>query len=133
MTAPDVILGAVADRSIAPAIRVLVERGAGLRPELARDPASVRLRFAEGWPAVLVVLGPHVLVSDDDETEAEVEVRASLPDLVALLTSPLARGIPNPMRAEGRAAIGRVIGGDVDIDGRRATALRLLRLMSFDA
>src|SRR3954465_15699354 len=57
-------LGAVAAGSVAPAIHAIVERGVRLRPDLALDRARVRLRFTEGWPAVLIVLGDRVIVCD---------------------------------------------------------------------
>jgi hypothetical protein len=123
-------LGSVADGSVAPAIRAIVERGVQRRPELAVEPGRIRLRFQEGWPAVLIVLGDRVVVCDNETAPADVEISATLPDLVTLLTTPLAKGIPNPIRREGRAAIG-LLRGRVEIDGIRATALRLLRLLSF--
>jgi hypothetical protein len=123
-------LGSVADGSVAPAIRAIVERGVQRRPELAAEPGRIRLRFQEGWPAVLIVLGDRVVVCDNETAPADVEISATLPDLVTLLTTPLAKGIPNPIRREGRAAIG-LLRGRVEIDGIRATALRLLRLLSF--
>jgi hypothetical protein len=123
-------LGAVADGSVAPAIRAIVERGVQQRPDLAREPGRIRLRFEEGWPAVMIVLGDRVIVCDNETAPVDVEIAATLPDLVTLLTTPLAKGIPNPIRREGRAAIG-LLRGRVEIDGIRATALRLLRLLSF--
>jgi hypothetical protein len=123
-------LGSVADGSVAPAIRAIVERGVQRRPQLAAEPGRIRLRFQEGWPAVLIVLGDRVVVCDNETAPADVEISATLPDLVTLLTTPLAKGIPNPIRREGRAAIG-LLRGRVEIDGIRATALRLLRLLSF--
>jgi hypothetical protein len=123
-------LGSVADGSVAPAIRAIVERGVQRRPELAAEPGRIRLRFQEGWPAVRIVLGDRVVVCDNETAPADVEISATLPDLVTLLTTPLAKGIPNPIRREGRAAIG-LLRGRVEIDGIRATALRLLRLLSF--
>jgi hypothetical protein len=122
-------LGAVADGSVAPAIRAIVERGVRLRPELAAGPGRIRLRFAEGWPAVLIVLGERVIVCDNDTSPADVEVRATLPDLVTLLNTPLTKGVPNPIRREGRAALG-LLRGRVQIVGIRATARRLLQLLS---
>ncbi len=122
-------LGSVADGSVAPAIRAIVERGAQRRPHLTTEPGRVRLRFKEGWPAVLIVLGEDLIVCDDESSPADVEITATLPDLVALITSPLTRGVPNPMRREGRAAIG-LLRGRVEIDGLRTTARRVLQLLS---
>ena len=114
---------------MAPAIRAIVERGAQRRPHLATEPGRVRLRFKEGWPAVLIVLGDHLIVCDDEKSPADVEITATLPDLIALITSPLTRGVPNPMRRQGRAAIG-LLRGRVEIDGLRTTARRILQLLS---
>jgi hypothetical protein len=125
--------GPVAQGSVAAGILALVERGVELRPELAREPGMVRLRFHEGWPAVLIELGDVVRVCDDDEAGADVEIRATLPDLVALLSAPLRGGVPSPTSAAGRAALGRVLGGAVEIDGIRSLARRVLRLLSLTA
>src|SRR5215217_144333 len=122
-------LGSVADGSVAPAIHAIVERGARLRPHLAAEPGRIRLRFKEGWPAVLIVLGDQVVVCDNETAPVDVEIAATLPDLVALISTPLAGGIPNPIRREGRAALG-LLRGRVEIDGIRATARRLLQLLS---
>jgi hypothetical protein len=122
-------LGSVAPGSVAPAIRAIVERGVQRRPDLAAEPGRIRLRFKEGWPAVLIVLGDRVIVCDNEEAPVDVEIAATLPDLVTLISTPLAAGVPNPMKREGRAALG-LLRGRVEIDGIRATARRLLQLLS---
>src|SRR5215212_7360287 len=114
-------LGSVADGSVAPAIRAIVERGAGRRPHLAAEPGRIRLRFKEGWPAVLIVLGDRVIVCDNETAPADVEISATLPDLVTLISTPLAKGVPNPIKREGRAALS-LLRGRVEIDGIRTTA-----------
>ena len=122
-------LGSVAAGTVTPAIAAVVERGVRLRPDLAAAPGRIRLRFHEGWPPVLIVLGDRVIVCDNETSPVDVEIRATLPDLVALLSTPLTGGIPNPMRREGRTAIG-LLRGRVEIDGIRGTARRLLQLLS---
>ena len=122
-------LGSVADGSVAPAIRAIVERGAQRRPHLAAEPGRIRLRFLEGWPAVLIVLGDRVIVCDNETAPVDVEITATLPDLIALITTPLARGVPNPIRREGRAALS-LLRGRVRVEGLRTTARRLLQLLS---
>jgi hypothetical protein len=126
---PTVNLGSVAPGSVAPAIAAVVERGVRRRPELAAEPGRIRLRFREGWPAVLIVLGERVIVCDNETSPVDVEVAATLPDLVALLSTPLTAGVPNPIKREGRAALS-LLRGRVQIDGIRTTARRLLQLLS---
>ena len=122
-------LGSVASGTVAPAIAAVVERGVRLRPELAGEPGRIRLRFREGWPSVLIVLGERVIVCDDETSPVDVEIEATLPDLVALLNTPLTVGVPNPIRRDGRAALS-LLRGRVQIDGIRTTARRLLQLLS---
>jgi hypothetical protein len=45
------------------------------------------------------------------------------------MVTPLLGGLPNPIDARGRAALGLVAGGRVRVEGRLALMRRLIRLM----
>ncbi len=134
MTSAAVSLGPTAENSIAAAIFAMVDRSVALRPEVAAElDGRIRLVFDEGFHAVVVDASePGIVVGDDDGQPVEAEIAAPLADHVALITTPLARGIPSPFRREGRAALGRLAGGHVRIGGRRALALKFLQLLSIE-
>lgn len=128
----NVELGKVGEGSIAATVFGLVERGAGLRPEVAAAMrGSVRITFAEGYvPVRLTFAGDGITVADDTGEEPDLELRAALPDLVLCISAPLAGGVPRPTAKAGRAALARLADGRVDFSGRIGLARRLLQLMS---
>lgn len=132
----DVALGSLGPRSIAATAFVLVERGCARRPQLVvRMPAVVRLAFVEDYAAVRIAFERDVVVVGDDHDDDEaapvaLEIRATLPDLVALLAIPLVAGMPKPTSAPGRAALRSIVDGRVEIDGRLTDARRLLSLLT---
>jgi hypothetical protein len=126
--APRVELGAIAEGGVAPAIMAIVDRGAKRRPELARGlTAEVELIFEERYPPVRIVFGGgRILVEDGSAGEPDLRVSGTLPDLVSLMVAPLVGGVPNPMAAKGRAALGMVALRRVKIEGRLALLRRFL-------
>jgi hypothetical protein len=72
-----------------------------------------------------------VLVEDGEAVAPDLRVHGALPDLVSLLVAPLLGGLPSPINARGRAALGKVALGHVRIEGRLALVRRLLRLIRF--
>lgn len=60
---------------------------------------------------------------------ADVVISGSLPDVVQLASAPLMGGIPKVTDRRGRAALARVAGGRVKIEGSRKLARRLLQLL----
>ena len=52
-------------------------------------------------------------------------IRGSLPDIVQLTAAPLFGGLPKPTNARGRAALSRMAGGRVKIEGSPLLARRL--------
>jgi hypothetical protein len=118
--APEVRLGALLEGGLAPAIMVIVERGVQRRPAQARAlRLEVELRMTEGYPPIRVAFGEDVvLVEDGPGKTPALTISGSLPDLVALMIAPNVRGVPSPMDARGRAAIGLFTSRRVRIQGR---------------
>jgi hypothetical protein len=118
--APEVRLGALAEGGLAPAIMAIVERGVARRPDQARALGiEVELRMEGTYPPVRIVFGEDgVLVEDGPGESPALRISGSLPDLVALLVTPMWGGVPNPIDARGRAALGMFASRRVRIQGR---------------
>ena len=117
---PTVRLGELAQGGLAPAIMAIVERGVNRRPERARALGiEVELRMEESYPPVRIVFdGDAVLVEDGPARAPALRIGSALPDLVALLVAPVLAGVPSPIDARGRAALGMVASRRVRIQGR---------------
>lgn len=128
---PTVELGEIAEGGVAPAIMAIVDRGARCRPEQASAlRAEVELNIAERYPPVRVVFdGGHVLVEDGSANEPDLRVTGTLPDLVSLMVTPLVGGVPNPIAARGRAALGLVALRRVRVEGRMALMRQFLAVI----
>jgi hypothetical protein len=122
----------VGDRSVAATVYGLLDRGAGLRPDLAAGmQGSVRISFAEGYAPVLIRFGgDRIEIGDDAGGEVDLEVQAALTDFVLCVSAPLAAGVPKPTSRAGRAALARLADGRVDFTGKLGLGRRLLQLMS---
>lgn len=132
MRPPQVRLGWLAEGGLAPAILAIVERGVGRRPALAAGVrAEVQLEFAEGYPPVRVLFaGAHVVVEDGAAATPDLRVSGALPDLVSMMMTPHLGGLPNPIAARGRAALGMIVFRRVRIQGRLGLLRRLLRVIA---
>ena len=132
---PSVELGSLETDGIAPSVFAMVERGAGLRPETARQlRGTAEIRFTQRFaPVRLAFEGDRIVVGDAPPGRAaqapDVTIRGSLPDIVQLVSVPLIRGVPRPTGARGRAALASVTSGRVKIDGSRKLARGLLTLL----
>jgi hypothetical protein len=116
--APEVRLGTLADGGLAPAIMAIVERGVSRRPEAARAlGVEVELRMEESYPPVRIVFGDVVVVEDGPAHDPALRISGALADLVALLVTPVLGGVPSPINARGRAALGMLASRRVRIDG----------------
>jgi hypothetical protein len=117
--APEVRLGALAEGGLAPAIMAIVERGVKLRPARARAlGVEVELRMEEHYPPVRIVFDQElVLVEDGPGHAPALRISGALSDLVALLVAPLLGGVPSPIDARGRAALGMFASRRVRIQG----------------
>lgn len=128
-------LGYVDPSGIAPSMYVLIERGAGRRPKIVRSMrGTVEIRFKEKFTPVGIDFGDdHILVEDvredEDRDRPDLVISGSLPDVVQLAAAPLVGGLPTPTNARGRAALARVAGRRVKIEGSPMLARRLLRLL----
>lgn len=121
---------------VAPSILGLIERGIGREPELAaRMRGRVVFRFREDFSPLRVTFKPRtVVVEDGDLRKPDLVIAGRLPDIVHFATVPMLRGrllgVPDPRAASGRAALARLASGRVQIDGDRALARRVLRLLA---
>lgn len=134
---PAVILGDLADDSIAAAVYVLVRHGALLRPALAAElRGSVLLRLAEAYPPVRIAFrGDEIEVEDARDVEDrahDLEIVGRLGDVNSLLAAPLAGGLPKPTSQRGRAALARLADGRVDFIGGLTLARKVLMLLAVD-
>lgn len=128
---PHVEIGRLERGGLAPAILAIVDRGVRRRPSLAQDiEAEVQLEFEEGYPPVRVVFGQRsVLVEDGPAVAPDLRVKGALPDLISLMVTPLLGGLPNPINARGRAALGMVALRRVRFEGRLGLVRRLIRVI----
>jgi hypothetical protein len=125
---PLVELGEVESGGVAPAIMAIVDRGVRRRPELAEElQAEIELNIEERYPPVRIVFREdRVLVEDGSADAPDLRVSGSLPDLVSLMVAPTLGGLPNPMAAKGRAALGMVALRRVKVQGRLPLLRRFL-------
>jgi hypothetical protein len=128
-------LGYVDPNGIAPSLYVLIERGAGKRPKVVGSMrGTVELRFKEKFTPVRIDFADNqVLVEDahedEDRDRPDLVIQGSLPDIVQLAAAPLVGGLPKPTHSRGRAALARVAGRRVKIEGSPLLARRLLKLL----
>lgn len=118
---PPVELGELLEGGLAPAILPIIERGARHRPELARRlMMEVELVVAGGHPPVRIRLRgiDGITVEDGAAAGADVRITGELPDVVALLVTPLLAGVPSPIDRRGRATLGRLAGRRIRLEGR---------------
>src|SRR2546423_11520619 len=88
----------------------IVDRVVRQRPELLSDlRAEIELDMGKRYPRVRIVFGDEaVLVEDAPGERPDLRVSGQLPDLVSLMVAPLVGGLPNPINARGRTALGMV-------------------------
>lgn len=131
---PTVKLGQIAHNGICASMFGLLERGAGLRPKVARGlRGDVVLRFTEDFAPIRIQFdGGAILVEDvrdGDEPDADLVITGSLVDIVQLASAPLIGGVPKPTTKTGRAALARMAVRQVRIEGSPLLARRLLKLL----
>jgi hypothetical protein len=134
----EVTLGRIAENGIAGSLLGLIERGATKRPTLARElRGSVEIRFKEDFAPVRAIFGSEgILVEDGIEESEDAEpfkpdlvISGSLPQIVQLTSAPLFGGLPKPTDSRGRAALAKVAGRKVKIEGNPLLARRVLKLL----
>jgi hypothetical protein len=129
---PEVRLGRTATNGIAPSLFGLIERGVRRDPKLAgRMRGKVLVRFEEDFSPVRITFRARLItVEDGDSRNPDLEIIGSLPDIVHFATAPTVRGVPNPTRAKGRKAIGRIARRHVKVAGDSRLARGLLQLLA---
>ena len=70
-----------------------------------------------------------VLIEDGPGVDPDLRVVGALGDLISLMVAPLVCGVPVPINARGRAALGMVVLKRVRFEGRVGLLLRLLALI----
>ncbi len=125
------LLGQCLEGGLAPAIMVIVERGAQLRPAIAAELAGeIELDLGDTHPPVRIRFDDGTVLVEDGLAQAPVlRVSGTLADLAALMVTPLVGGVPSPIRARGRAALGLVAFGHLRVEGRIRLMRQLLGLI----
>jgi len=73
------------------------------------------------------------IANEPSRAGVDLGVRATSGDLIALSAMPLRLGLPDPLRREGRAIIGKLLGGRIRVSGlvrHPAKLTRLTKLLS---
>jgi hypothetical protein len=124
----EVRLGGLVAGGLAPAVMAIVDRGVRRRPDLARSlKAEVELAFGELHPPVRILFDEQdVLVEDGPASAPHLRIDGSLEDQIALMVAPVLGGLPSPISAQGRAALGTVLSGRVRISGSFGLLRRFL-------
>jgi hypothetical protein len=121
---------------VSPSIFGLIERGIAREPELAgRMRGRVVFRFRDDFSPLRVSFKPRtVVIEDGDLRKPDLVIAGRLPDIVHFSTVPMLggrlHGVPDPRDARGRAALGRLASGRVHVEGDRALARRVFRLLA---
>jgi hypothetical protein len=125
---PQVRLGGLVSGGLAPAVMAIIDRGVRRRPDLARSlHAEVELAFQQLHPPVRIMFDNHdVLVEDGPASAPDLRIDGSLGDQIALMVAPIIGGLPSPIDARGRAALGTVLSGRVRISGSFGLLRRFL-------
>jgi hypothetical protein len=128
---PQVELGQCLGGGLAPAILAIVERGVRLRPAVAAElRGEVELDLGHAHPPVRIRFDERSVLVEDGSAKAPIlRVSGTLGDLTALMVTPLIGGVPSPMRARGRTALGNVAFGRLRVKGRVRLLRRLLALI----
>jgi hypothetical protein len=85
---------------------------------------------SDGSPPVRIAFADDVVLVEDGSVSApDLRISGTLPDLVSLMVAPLVGGVPNPIAARGRAALGMVALRRVKIQGRLELTRRVLAVI----
>lgn len=105
---------------------MLIERLTASPDRTWRRTTRVRLRALDIGLAATVELGPEGAAVANGGAKAQVKVRGDAASLLALADAPTLLGVPNPLTAAGRGALGS-LGRGVRIRGAWRHPLVLLR------
>jgi hypothetical protein len=98
-------------------------------------PSTVELTARDAEVSVSLRISPSgvEVANERPPTRVDLGIRASSSDLIALSAMPLRFGLPDPLRLEGRAIIGKLLWGQIRVSGlvrHPAKLSRLTRLLS---
>ncbi len=124
-------LGRLQEGGVAPAIMAIVDRGVSRRPHLAGGfDAEIELDMGSPYPTVRIAFHSGTVVVEDAEAERpDLRITGELPDLVSLMVMPHVRGVPNPMDARGRAALGLLASRRLKVVGKLGMLRRFVALI----
>ncbi|HWF54725.1 MAG TPA: hypothetical protein VG223_08865 [Solirubrobacteraceae bacterium] len=124
-------LGELREGGLAPAVAAIVERGVRRRPaHAAAVIAVVELRVQGPYPPVRVTFqGAEITVEDGPASAADIRIEGELTDLISMMVAPTVGGLPSPMNARGRVALGMVASRRVRVRGRVGLMRRLLAIV----
>jgi hypothetical protein len=128
---PQVRLGTIAPGGLAPAVAAIVAHGVRCHPvQAAAITAIVELKVHGPYPPVRVRFSPsRVLVEDGPAQAPDLRIEGELTDLISMMVAPTLGGVPNPISARGRAALGMVARGRVRVRGRVGLMRQLLAVV----
>lgn len=127
-------LGKIAHNGICASMFGLLERGAMLRPKIARGLRGVVvIRFSEDFAPILMTFDRGTILVEDvregQDPDADLVISGSLVDIVQLASAPLVGGLPKPSAKAGRSALARVAARQVRLEGSPLLARRVLKLL----
>jgi hypothetical protein len=124
----DVRLGSLEVGGLAPAVAAILDRGVRCHPvQAAAIIAVVELKVRGPYPPVRVRFGGgHIVVEDGPAQAPDLRIEGELTDLIGMMVAPTLGGVPSPISARGRVALGLVASGRVRVRGRVGLMCRLL-------
>jgi hypothetical protein len=110
----------------------LIEANLRANPDRAEllAPSTVELIAKDVEVSACIHISPVgvTVANQPGWSRADLGVRAASSDLIALSAMPLLFGLPDPLRREGRAIIGKVLRGRIRVSGLVRHPVKLTRL-----
>jgi len=110
----------------------LIEANLRANPDRAEllAPSTVELTAKDVEVSACIHISPVgvTVANQPGWSRVDLGVRAASSDLIALSAMPLLFGLPDPLRREGRAIIGKVLRGRIRVSGLVRHPVKLTRL-----
>ncbi len=110
----------------------LIEANLRANPDRAEllAPSTVELTANDAEVSASIHISPVgvTVANQPGSSRVDLGVRAASSDLIALSAMPLLFGLPDPLRREGRAIIGKVLRGRIRVSGLVRHPVKLTRL-----
>jgi hypothetical protein len=110
----------------------LIEANLRANPDRAEllAPSTVELTAEDVEVSACIHMSPVgvTVANQPGWSRVDLGVRAASSDLIALSAMPLLFGLPDPLRREGRAIIGKVLRGRIRVSGLVRHPVKLTRL-----